>query len=198
MAEDNTLLNANYIAEVDEEQGNELKLAEFQLSTLVSTLHSRFEQAKNARDVVESHWLDAYQNYRGIYGKNVRFRKNEKSRVFVKITKAKVLAAYGMLVDVIFGTTEFPIGIQPSRVPTGVLDKAHLAPSIETSEPMLGMEEIEEDEEEFQNPFDVGFAGDDKEVLPAGGLLLLQKDQQQTQILLSLTLQKNQLEKCNG
>ena len=37
MAEDNTLLNANYIAEVDEEQGNELKLAEFQLSTLVST-----------------------------------------------------------------------------------------------------------------------------------------------------------------
>lgn len=173
MAEDNTLLNANYIAEVDEEQGNELKLAEFQLSTLVSTLHSRFEQAKNARDVVESHWLDAYQNYRGIYGKNVRFRKNEKSRVFVKITKAKVLAAYGMLVDVIFGTTEFPIGIQPSRVPTGVLDKAHLAPSIETSEPMLGMEEIEEDEEEFQNPFDVGFAGDDKEVLPAGGLQLV-------------------------
>ncbi len=52
-----------------------------------------------------------------MYGKNIRFRESEKSRVFVKVTKTKVLAAFGQLVDVIFGANKFPIGISETKVP---------------------------------------------------------------------------------
>ena len=54
----------------------------------------------DSRKLHETRWLTAYQNYRGLYGKNIRFRESEKSRVFVKVTKTKVLAAFGQLIDV--------------------------------------------------------------------------------------------------
>lgn len=168
MAKDNSLLTANYIAEVEDEQGLELKLPEMQRSSAVGIIRSRFDEAKNAREVVERAWLDAYQNYRGVYGKNVRFSKYEKSRVFVKITKAKVLAAYGMLVDVVFGTTDFPIGVQQTKVPEGITDKAHLitTPSAETSLPEMQEEEPTEVKPP-PSPYDVGYEGDGR-VLPPG------------------------------
>ena len=44
-----------------------------------------------------------------VYTESVRFRESEKSRVFIKVTKTKTVAAYGQLIDVLFGTGEFPI-----------------------------------------------------------------------------------------
>ena len=165
MAEDNTLLSANYIAEVEEEQGLDLDLPQPDLESIVGVIKSRFQSAKDAREVTERNWLDAYQNYRGVYGKNVRFNQHEKSRVFVKITKAKVLAAYGMMVDVVFGTTEFPIGVQETKVPEGIVDKAHLQPSMETSTP--AQDDMQAMEMELpKNPFDVGYEGDGKVLKP--------------------------------
>ena len=60
----------------------------------------KFHKAKNARRFDEERWIQAYRNYRGIYGPDVQFTSTEKSRVFVKVTKTKVLAAYGQLVEV--------------------------------------------------------------------------------------------------
>lgn len=182
MSEENALLNANYIAEdVEDEQGKDLAVNTQQLSDVIGIIHKRFQEAKDAREIVERHWLQAYQNYRGIYGKNVRFTSHEKSRVFVKITKAKVLAAYGMLVDVVFGTSEFPIGVQESKVPQGISKDAHLkiTPSAETSIP----EQQPEKEEEVEvspkvNPFDVGYKGDGK-ILPAGSLEVVSLGEQE-------------------
>ena len=57
---------------------------------------------------------------------SVKFRESEKSRVFVKVTKTKVLAAFGQLVDVIFGTGKFPIGISETKIPEGETVYAHL------------------------------------------------------------------------
>ena len=48
------------------------------------------------------------------------FRDSEKSKVFVKVTKTKVLAAYGQLIEVLFSQGKFPIGIQPTSDPSGV------------------------------------------------------------------------------
>jgi hypothetical protein len=177
MAEENTLLNANHIVDVPDEEGKELKLPDNQTSNVIGVIKSRYQSAKDAREVTEKNWLSAYQNYRGVYGKNVKFREHEKSKVFVKITKAKVLAAYGMLVDVVFGTTEFPIGVQETKVPEGLVDKAHLQPSIETSSPI---QQEAEPEIGFSNPLDVGYAGDGK-ILPPGGLQLLDDLGQQTE-----------------
>lgn len=95
---------------------------------LVSTIETRFYEAERGRRSEEQRWLEAYHNYRGVYGKSVKFRENEKSRVFIKITKTKVLAAYGQLIDAVFSGFKFPISISDTRVPEGIAKEAHLNP----------------------------------------------------------------------
>lgn len=154
-----------YFAPVEGESGLDLTLEESVRLKFVGLVEDRFAQAEKAREHDEKRWLQAYHNFRGLYPKNVRFRESEKSRVFIKVTKTKVIAAFGQLVDVVFGTGQFPIGVKETRVPEGVPTYSHLdnAPSIEsTPEP-----EKEEAPEEAVNPFDVGYEGDGK-VLKAG------------------------------
>ena len=113
MAEENSLTaNELYFEQVEDEQGMQLTLEESLRNNFVGLIMDRYEQAESARDLDEQRWLDGYHNYRGLYGKNVRFRESEKSRVFVKVTKTKVLAAFGQLVDVIFGAGKFPMVFQ--------------------------------------------------------------------------------------
>ena len=64
-------------------------------SAVVSFVSERFKRAEDAREGDEERWLRAYRNYRGLYGPDVQFTETEKSRVFVKVTKTKTLAAYG-------------------------------------------------------------------------------------------------------
>ena len=174
---DNTFLNANNIYEdVEGESGKILDLELSQQSNLVGIVKDRFQQAEDARQSDERRWLKAYENYRGLYHKSVKFRESEKSRVFVKVTKTKVLAAFGQLVDVIFGTGKFPIGISETKVPEGEYASAHL----DTQNPMQGIEmslpsgdvpdnigNRVEDEPQEDNPYDIGFEGDGK-TLKAG------------------------------
>ena len=128
MAEqENTFLNANNIyTEVEGEVGKTLNLKDNQRLNLVGIITSRFAAAEDARDSSEKRWMSAYSNYRGLYKKSVKFRDSEKSRIFVKITKTKVLAAFGQLVDVIFGTGTLPIGISETKIPEGERKNAHL------------------------------------------------------------------------
>ena len=93
--EENTFLNAdNLYEEVEGESGKTLSLEEEQQRNLIGIIKGRYAQAENARDIVEKRWIRAYENYRGLYAKNVKFRESEKSRIFVKITKTKVLSAF--------------------------------------------------------------------------------------------------------
>ena len=128
MAEDrNTFLNADSIyEEVEGESGVQLTLEEDQQRNLIGIIKGRYAQAEEARQTDETRWLKAYENYRGLYAKSVKFRESEKSRVFVKVTKTKVLAAFGQLVDVIFGTGKFPIGIAETKIAEGETNFAHL------------------------------------------------------------------------
>ena len=177
MAEnENTFLNADNIYEdVEGESGKILDLELAQQSNLVGVIKDRFQQAEDARQSDERRWLRAYENYRGLYQKSVKFRESEKSRVFVKVTKTKVLAAFGQLVDVMFGTGKFPIGISETKVPEGEYASAHL----DTQNPMQGIEMSLPDEEmpdnignrmedePQENPYDIGFEGDGR-ALKAG------------------------------
>jgi hypothetical protein len=74
----------------------------------------------------EERWLRSYRNYRGIYGPEVQFTSSEKSKVFVKVTKTKTLAAYGQIVDVLFGNNKFPLSVEPSVLPDGVAESVHI------------------------------------------------------------------------
>ncbi len=161
----NTLLeNADslYFTEVEDESGMAVELTDSLKSNLVGLIESRFANAETARESDERRWMQAYHNFRGLYPKNVKFRESEKSRVFIKITKTKVLAAFGQLVDVVFGTGKFPIGVRETIIPEGVSTYVQVdnTPNIETSLPEAPVEEE-------VNPFDVGYVGDGK-VLKAG------------------------------
>jgi len=166
MAENTLTANGIYFGDVEGEDGLELTLEENLRNNLVGLITDRYVSAKSSRDLDEQRWLTAYHNYRGLYGKNVRFRESEKSRIFVKVTKTKVLAAFGQLVDVVFGANKFPIGISETKMPEGISQYGHVdasaAPGIETSQGQAP----EEEQEITDNPFDVGYEGDGKVLKP--------------------------------
>jgi hypothetical protein len=92
---------------------------------VVSFIKERFSKAETSRYQDEQRWVSAYRNYRGIYNPEVSFTSTEKSRIFVKVTKTKVLAAYGQLVEVLFGNNKFPITIDPTTLPEGIAESVH-------------------------------------------------------------------------
>ena len=121
-------------------------------SSLQGLVKERFFKSEDARLFDESRWLRAYRNYRGIYGSDMSFTEKEKSRVFVKITKTKVLAAFGQLIEVLFSTGKFPIGVEPTTVPEGIPEYARVKQGNEPEE---------------DNVVDLyGFPGDGKEMAP--------------------------------
>jgi len=81
------------------------------------------------------------------------FRDSEKSKVFVKVTKTKVLASYGQLIEVLFSQGKFPIGIQPTSDPLGIAKYAHIKPD-NLKQQDARMEDI------------YGFEGDGREISP--------------------------------
>jgi len=127
------------------------------LNPIVALVNSRFNSASTSRQNVEERWMSAYQNYRGIYDANVRFLDAEKSRVFIKITKTKVLAAYGQILDVLFAEGNLPITIEPTEKPLNVPEEIH----VDANDPIL---------DELANVDVIGFAGDEEGLLPGESL----------------------------
>jgi hypothetical protein len=100
----------------------------FEGGGLISFIQERFTRAEESRRADETRWLRAYRNYRGLYGPDVQFTETEKSRVFIKVTKTKTLAAYGQIVDVLLSNNKFPISIDPSVLPDGIVEDVHFDP----------------------------------------------------------------------
>jgi len=144
------------------------------IEPLVAEIQSKFQACSNKRQDDENRWLQAYHNYRGQYYKNVHFTQHEKSRVFVKVTKTKVLAAYGQIIDVLFGTGKFPLIIQETKVPEGIAEYAHMNPmkeqmGDENMEPTPSIEgnlEYEPGQPITEESSDLGYPGDGKELAP--------------------------------
>jgi len=164
MAENNTIIdsaNNLYFEPVEGEDGLSINADAQIKSNLAGLVEARFTDSKIAKDSDENRWMTAYHNFRGLYPKNVKFRESEKSRVFIKVTKTKVLAAYGQLIDVIFGTGKFPIGVAHTPLPEGISEYMHLddqaAPGIEANATPKKEERPEEG---------VGYAGDGRVLKP--------------------------------
>ena len=109
----------------------------FKAGGLISFVQERYSRSEEARRTDETRWLKAYRNYRGLYGPDVQFLSTEKSRVFVKVTKTKVLAAYGQIIDVLFSNNKFPLSIDPSVLPEGVVDSVHFDPKAAPAAPAI-------------------------------------------------------------
>ena len=118
MAEDEIMIEADAIALEDTDDSVTF---DADISNIIPFVTERYKRAEDYRYQDEERWLRAYRNYRGLYGPDVQFTEQERSRVFIKITKTKTLAAYGQIVDVLFGGNKFPISIEPTELPEGVV-----------------------------------------------------------------------------
>ena len=138
------------------EDVDESAVGDINVSGIIPFVMDRYQRAEDYRNNDEERWLRSYRNYRGLYGSDVQFTEAEKSRVFIKVTKTKTLAAYGQMVDVLFAGHKFPISVEPTVLPEGVVSDV----SFDPKEP-----EALKGETSLSSPY--GFQGDGKE-LPAG------------------------------
>jgi len=154
MAQDEqvTLDDDSIALEDTEESGTN----DINVSGIIPFVMDRYQRAEDYRTNDEDRWLRSYRNYRGLYGSDVQFTEAEKSRVFIKVTKTKTLAAYGQIVDVLFAGNKFPISIEPTVLPEGVAKDVNFDPKMP--------EELKGEPEET-SPY--GFKGDGME-LPKG------------------------------
>ena len=140
------------------------------INLLVAMIDKKFSACKDSRQDDESRWLQSYHNYRGKYYKNIHFTEHEKSRVFVKVTKTKVLAAYGQIIDVLFGMGKFPLTIQETKVPEGIAEYAHMNPlkeqtgdaNLEPTPSVEGNLEYIPGQQPMSPTSNLGFPGDGK------------------------------------
>ena len=129
------------------------------INALSGYVEQQYKRAEDARYTDENSWIKAYKNYRGVYNSDVQFLETEKSRIFVKVTKTKVLAAYSQIVDVLLANNEFPLTINPTTLPEGVAESVHFDPN------------APEDMDMGEAPVDlVGYEGDGSP-LPPGATL---------------------------
>ena len=111
----------------------EMKLDDDEKMTLSTYVRNKYNYSSDSRYSQESRWMDSYRNYRGIYGSETQFTETEKSQVFLKVTKTKVTAAYGQIIDVLFAGQKFPLGVEATRVPSGVEEAVHFDPKNPTA-----------------------------------------------------------------
>ena len=121
MADENNFMETDASSSLDDIKDTE-NSDDPKSGSIVQLVEERFKKAEDARFVDEQRWMNAYRNYRGLYSADVKFTEAERSRVFVKVTKTKTLAAYGQIVDVLFGNNTFPLSVNPTRLPEGVAE----------------------------------------------------------------------------
>ena len=135
------------------------------VSSIIPFINEKYQRSEDYRYQDEERWLKAYRNYRGLYGPDVQFTETEKSRVFIKITKTKTLAAYGQIVDVLFANQHFPLSVDPTELPEGVVEDVNFDPQ----EP----EQLRGDTNLSTSPY--GFAGDGQDLEPGATAQTLQE-----------------------
>src|SRR5210317_2252937 len=153
MAEEEIILDEDSIALEDSDEST---ITDVDVTNIIPFVMERYQRAEDYRYNDEERWLRSYRNYRGLYGSDVQFTEAEKSRVFIKVTKTKTLAAYGQIVDVLFAGNKFPISVEPTVLPEGVAADVNFDPK--KPEQLKG-------ETSLSSPY--GFKGDGQE-LPKG------------------------------
>jgi hypothetical protein len=98
------------------------------VNQMVNYVTKQFQRAESKKMADEDRFLQSYRNFRGLYGPDVQFTDSERSRVFVKVTKTKVLAAYGQIIEVLFGNNTFPLTVDHTKLPEGVVEDVHFDP----------------------------------------------------------------------
>ena len=161
MDEDEIMIEDDAIALED---SDDTSVSDVDVSNIIPFIMERYKRSEDYRYDDEQRWLKSYRNYRGLYGPDVQFTESEKSRVFIKVTKTKTLAAYGQIVDVLFANQRFPLSVEPTELPEGVVADVHFDPK--EPEELRG-------ETALSSPY--GFAGDGQDLPPGATAQTLQE-----------------------
>src|SRR6056300_1526932 len=124
---------ADNFLEPEEDQAIPVNSPSEQMPGLAGLIRSKFEDAENGRYAHEQRWLQAYKNFRGIYDSTTQYRDSERSKVFVRITKTKVLAAFGQIIDILFANKKFPLVVEATPVPEGIAEFAHMTTPVDNA-----------------------------------------------------------------
>jgi len=148
--------------EFDEEEvmaldDSENEADDVQYSGFVDIIRDKFRRSKDKRLTDEERWLTAYKNYRGIYDDTTQFTETERSQIFIKVTKTKVLAAYSQVTDVLFAGNKFPIGVEPTKIPVGIKDTVHIDAA------------VPDQLQDIYDELNVGYSGDGQDI-PKGAV----------------------------
>ena len=90
------------------------------LQSLGARLSETFQEYKNARKETENEWLKDLRQYNGQYEADVLARLEEagaRSRVFVGLTRTKVMAAYSRIVDLLFQHGDAFFSVEATPIP---------------------------------------------------------------------------------
>lgn len=133
------------------------------VQSLGAHLSSTFQEYKDARRETENEWLRDLRQYNGQYEADVLARLNDsgaRSKVFVGLTRTKVMAAYSRIIDLLFqhGDQFFSMAatpvpdldpmavIQMKQLATQqIADAAQMDPNMNQDLIMQRMAELEED-----------------------------------------------------
>jgi len=148
--------------EFDEEEvmaleDSDTEAEDVQYAGFVDIIRDKFRRSKDKRLTDEERWLTAYKNYRGIYDDTTQFTETERSQIFIKVTKTKVLAAYSQVTDVLFAGNKFPIGVEPTKIPVGIKDTVHIDAA------------VPDQLQDIYDELNVGYSGDGQDI-PKGAV----------------------------
>jgi hypothetical protein len=103
-----------------EQSKSEMELAAA-LTPLQTNIRQKYESARFSRKPVEQTWLSNMLQWRGEFSAaeqdaiaRAKARNVYSSEVFIKITKTKVTAALGQILDLVLDNDEIPIRIEPA------------------------------------------------------------------------------------
>lgn len=91
-----------------------------EVESLGSQLRDQFQEYKDARKQTEDEWLKDLRQFNAIYEPDVLARLEEsgsRSKVFVGLTRTKVMAAYSRIIDLLFQHGDAYFGVEATEIP---------------------------------------------------------------------------------
>ena len=109
----------------EDEQGIDVENPDGQqdteLTNIGTRLRTQFDEFKDARKDTEDEWIDDLRQFSGQYSPEILARlegsAGQRSKVFVGLTRTKVMAAYSRIVDLLFQTSDQFFSIKPTPRP---------------------------------------------------------------------------------
>ena len=108
------------LKEVTEKKNQDAEEQSAELSSFGARLKHLYEEYKNSRSEIEDEWIKDLRQYSGKYEPDVLAKleaQGNRSKVYVGLTRTKVMAAYSRVIDLIFQAGEPFFSLEPTPNP---------------------------------------------------------------------------------